>query len=186
MKTLVKVGFAALAFTACTSGDGLMAQSPSAAEKQTVKKLSLSFRDGAFVVEGKAYKFPLSMKVLVSKFGEPDRQRRRAYIISTWDSLGLFAYQKTEDGPVLCLTIAFSELSYAFAPKTPFRGTFRYFDKEINARSTRQELDAAGLNQDDTLTTCHIGYWPGGEVVAEYIESLRELTINPDDDPEDG
>jgi len=104
---------------------------------------TVEIKKSAFYLNGKIVKLPIPSADLERIIGKPDRSKEGARKISTWDKLGLIAYQKTDSDNFIEIGIVLNVLEnkFDFTPDNPYRGSFTIDGAKLTADSTRNTVN---------------------------------------------
>ena len=177
MITHIRIILAASCFIASGCAE-IHRQADTAKLKATTTQEVIVFRDGTFTIRGKPHRFPFYLADLSATLGPPDRTTHLENVLSTWDRVGIVAYEKKPGDPISAISITFAERDYDFSPSVPFSGTLQYHDVQLTRNSERDDLTAAGLIQDDVLPFLHVADDGDFRIIAEYDRGLVEFAIN--------
>ena len=121
--------------------------------------------------------FPFTVSEMEAIIGPPDRVAQLANNLSTWDDVGIVAYEESPGEPVHSVEISFCQREYDFSPSHGFGGIVLYNDVAISGDSTRDELVSAGLTRDDTLGFLHTAQEGDFEIIATYENGVVGISI---------
>lgn len=87
---------------------------------------AIEIRNSTVYLNGTQIKLPVEANELEKLIGKADRTFEGARKVSTWDDLGLIAYQKTDDTAFIEIGVILDvkENFFEFSPRQPFSGSF--------------------------------------------------------------
>lgn len=103
----------------------------------------IEVKNSSFYLNGKAIKLPIAVADLEKIIGKADRSVVGARKVSTWDELGLIAYQKegTDEYLEIGVILDTKENSFEFSPTKPFRGSFTIDGARVTAASSLNSIN---------------------------------------------
>lgn len=111
---------------------------------QLVQNISrIEVKKSALFVNGSIVKLPISLTDLEKLIGPPSRTVEKINYISTWDDLGLLAYQKDESSDVFQLSVILNNLDMEieFWPGTVFGGILVIDGARIKSNDSNSSIN---------------------------------------------
>ncbi len=157
-------------------GCGRPASIPAQQQSQSTEASALAnqikFEDSTLTLNGVALQFPCLVEDLRKALGPPDRTTKLIFTISTWDKLGIIAYEGTVGSPVSAIKIYFQKSDDKYCPNATFDGTFEYGGKKLDRKSTKEDLIAAGLAPDNIISHFYSDERGERSVIADYEHAV--------------
>jgi hypothetical protein len=122
---VLAIVFLAFIFVAAINGQERKSTIEAAGQLVQILHPRIEFKKSTVYVNGRVIKLPISPKDLRLTLGPPTRTADKLGYISTWDDIGLLAYQESESSDVYQLSVILNntDMEFDFWPKTVFNGT---------------------------------------------------------------
>jgi hypothetical protein len=117
----------------------------------------------------------------VAALGKPSRSTSLQNVIHTYDELGISLYQPLGSEEIISIALDFVQQSYAFSPKSPFRGTMTIGGTEVDGKTIVPDLKKIQeLEVDDRRTIVLKGAYFDTAMIFRFLEmkSLEGLSIS--------